>query len=109
MKPFKDDTALVFVVPANVVEMVDAIRSKASLTYLDHQKSREQCERELLIMKLSELANASSTFPVVPHVRATVDKASGLHELWLMSADDVLAGPEPWPEGWADIRSRFKN
>lgn len=43
----------------------------------------------------------------LPYIRATIDRASGLHELWMyQDLPDgtviALAGPERWPPGWTE-------
>jgi hypothetical protein len=46
-----------------------------------------------------------------PFIHATIDRPSGLHELWLMrkGADgfmEPLAGPAPWPKGWIELNAQ---
>lgn len=42
-----------------------------------------------------------------PFIHATIDRASGLHELWIAQMQNgmtnFVAGPAPWPRGWAEI------
>lgn len=58
------------------------------------------------------LMHASPTVPRAighwgaPFVHATIERASGLHELWLLQRDprgimDIVEGPAPWPKEWA--------
>ena len=47
-----------------------------------------------------------------PFVQASVDPASGLHELWLVARDAngcvvPIAGPERWPDKWIDLRAKY--
>jgi len=49
-----------------------------------------------------------------PFLHATVEKGSGLHELWLARLDaqglvEFVAGPEPWPAGWPALYDQLKD
>jgi hypothetical protein len=51
--------------------------------------------------------------PGQPFIQHTVDRASGLQELWLCRIGkdgftEVIAGPEPLPKGWAELFNKAR-
>lgn len=43
-----------------------------------------------------------------PRVYHSVCRQSGLHELWIMCGDAIIAGPAPMPPGWVSIFNKAR-
>lgn len=96
--------------------LTDEFRSAAG--WVVSELERKTNDERVIAVKCDQLRqqleSARAVVPdrqIGPVIRPTIDKASGLHELWLMRtrADgtfDMLAGPHPWPKGWVELYSR---